>query len=332
MILQPVAPYWLLAAIFLPLIIGVIVVALRYPTRRKQYIRIGAIIACACIMALGPSWPGESSPAGMTNVDTLLIIDRTVSMSAEDYNGEHPRFDGVRADALALLTRLQGARVAVVTFDYAARLDVPFTTDLASVRSTIQSLDTEVTAYSHGSAIDTPKELATKILAGSQAQHPQKGRLVFYFGDGEQTSNQAISSFASLKPYIQGGAVVGYGTTGGGRMKYYSGYRDYADTGYITDYKTGTLTDARSKINEPNLQQIATDLGVNYYHRVSPTESLQEVVQGSRVQQVADTHREVLHYASLYWVVAWLVAVLLIGWLIDIVVALQRGRVGEGNA
>ena len=53
----------------------------------------------------------------------------------------------------------------------------------------------------------------------ADARTPERGRVVFYLGDGEQTAADPPTPFDIDKRLINGGAVLGYGTTEGGRMK-----------------------------------------------------------------------------------------------------------------
>ena len=68
---------------------------------------------------------------------------------------------------------------------------------------------------------------------------------------------------------VDGGAVLGYGTPQGGRMKENTGQRSgrTAGAGYIQDRTTGSGRDALSVIDEGRLQGIAGQLGVPYVHR-----------------------------------------------------------------
>ena len=44
-------------------------------------------------------------------------------------------------------------------------------------------------------------------------------RILFFISDGEITSEEKLSSFSSIKKYVDDGAVLGYGTSSGGKMK-----------------------------------------------------------------------------------------------------------------
>ena len=93
---------------------------------------------------------------------------------------------------------------------------------------------------------------------------PERARMAFYLGDGEQTASREPESFASSAKYVDGGAVLGYGTTEGGPMKKTTG-AGAAAGGYI-EYQGAP---AMSVIDEDNLRQVSEQLGVEYQHRTA---------------------------------------------------------------
>ncbi len=104
------------------------------------------------------------------------------------------------------------------------------------------------------------------MLEQAQERNPDRGRVVFYLGDGEQTAPEPAVPFTIDPRLINGGAVLGYGTSEGGRMKATRSRFD-ATTDYIIDPATGE--DARSVIDEDNLRGIGEQLGLPYVHRES---------------------------------------------------------------
>ena len=97
------------------------------------------------------------------------------------------------------------------------------------------------------------------LLISSSKKEDRK-TYVFFISDGEITDGSTLQSYVELKKYITGGAVLGYGTAEGGKMKKTGEY----SYGNIIDEETGE--DAVSKIDENNLAAIAQDLGIEYIH------------------------------------------------------------------
>ena len=93
-------------------------------------------------------------------------------------------------------------------------------------------------------------EMKTMLLSSDN----KEGRMtiVLFITDGEITDDSELQSYKELSQYVDGGAVLGYGTDKGGKMldRYGS---------YIRDPQT--YDDAVSKIDEKNLRQIQIHLG-----------------------------------------------------------------------
>jgi Ca-activated chloride channel family protein len=119
-------------------------------------------------------------------------------------------------------------------------------------------------------------------------------------------------------------------------MKQYLGYSLTNDTysqPYIIDYTTrNTQNDysaALSKIDEGNLQKIAADMHVPYEHRTTPTQSLDHLIDKSNLHVVSESHRQVLHYTSTYWLFAIIAGLLLIWWGFDLLQTLRATQGGR---
>lgn len=281
MTLQPVLPWWLL----LPLIaaaVAVLVWQLRGPgTSRHQRGRAGrraavrhALLALLLVGALlRPGLPGGTAQAAAADLNVFFVVDTTTSMVAEDYGTTEPRMAGVRQDIAAIAEGLPGARFSVITFDTAAHVRMPLTTDTLALDTITSVLEPQVTAYAKGSSITAAREVLSKRLTLARQSHPGRPRLVFYLGDGEQTSAEAPAPMDLEDGLVAGGAVLGYGTAGGGRMRentgeeYDDGSTEAGDASYLRDSNGDGAGYALSRIDESRLQQIAGQLGVPYVHR-----------------------------------------------------------------
>lgn len=274
MILQPVIAPLLAILLVLPVLgAAVWMLVRRRPAaapaigpRWVWALRVMLVLACG-VLVLRPGIPGGEVRTLATSTDVVIAVDTTASMVAEDWNGTAPRMDGVRADVKALLAAYPGARFALITFDAAAELRLPLTTDASALMSAVDVLRPEVTRQSRGSSIGIANALLAETLRKAAASSPDRARLVFYLGDGEQTTSSAPESFQDARAYASGGAVFGYGTAEGGRMRENTGTLG-GDGGYIR-YQG---QDALSTIDEDNLKTIAEQLGVPYAHRTADVE------------------------------------------------------------
>lgn len=301
-------------------------------TTLLRWIRRGVLLILPAIIALGISVPGGTSAPGIANLDVIFAIDTTPSMGALDYAGGQQRLDGVKNDLQALATKLQGARLEIITFDSNANIILPFTTDTSAFSSAVQGISPEVSNYSQGSAIDQPINLITQEMQNSKSVYPEHQRLVFYLGDGEQTANSQVRSFAPIASYINGGAVLGYGTTEGGKMVNYSSVLTGGTAQYIStvDANTKSLTPAISKIDPGNLQKIAAQLKVAYQNRNNGG-TINSVYDASKAQLSIDRSRHIVHYLNLYWLFAIPYVVLLFWEWQKLIVDLLDMRIRRGG-
>jgi Ca-activated chloride channel family protein len=330
MTFQPLIPLWAWATVFVPLL-GLagwqLVVALRGPSRRATgqstpagprgaWVRRTALVAVLAVIGLGPSVPVTDRDTSVANVDMFFVVDRTGSMAAEDFDGTNERLVGVRHDVASLTADIPGARYSIISFDSQASRQVPLTTDARAVTSWADTFKREITLYSKGSLTDRPLDALRSALEGSATDRPANVRLVFFLWDGEQPADGEPRSFEDLAPFVDGGAVLGYGTPEGGRMKEYMPGEDPATAEYLRDPSRATLDDpdspdALSVIDEDNLRAIATQLGVPYVHRET-TGPTAELVAGVDPQQVAaDGRRLVTAFRPVVWPFALVGAVLL---------------------
>ena len=117
-----------------------------------------------------------------------------------------------------------------------------------------------------------------------------------------------------MEQYVSGGAVLGYGTTTGGKMV--STYEDDPTSEYYYVYYYDDhyeKTTAISKIEENNLKQIASDLGIDYIH-MSKTSNLKEKISEIKKQIAASqtTQEKVKSYQDIYYYFAIPFVILLI--------------------
>lgn len=325
MTINPVLPIGVLALIGVVLGAGLIWQLVVNRSRRRLVLLWSSrllMLALLMVIAVRPTILGDGQgPSASGGLEVYLVVDTTSSMAAEDWDGvggatPPTRLDGVKSDIESIVTRLAGAQFSLVTFDAVAVQRVPLTSDSSAVISATSVVRQEVSAYSRGSSIDEPVALMGTILADAAALNPDQRRVLFYFGDGEQTSGADPQPFDPLAPYLSGGAVLGYGTTDGGRMQQFNGVEERsfgqgqtpAPQGpeprtYIQDYSGDTPTDALSTIDEAALKLAARGLGVVYEHRTAAT-STALATTGIDVGQLTAADGEPGGVTELYWIFA----------------------------
>ncbi|MCL2423456.1 MAG: VWA domain-containing protein [Micrococcales bacterium] len=255
-----------------------------------------------------------------SNVDVLLVVDRTGSMAAEDWDGDKPRLEGVRHDVQTLVTALPGVRWSVIAWDSQVVRTLPFTTDSHALVSWVGSLRQEITRYSGGSQIDRPLDKITQVLADEAERRPHALQYVVILSDGESTRGGAMASYRGLRNHVAGGMVLGYGTNQGGQMRSHDGSADPdPNAPWITD-EAGNP--ALSRIDEQVLTAVAADLDVPYVHRTGKDSGdLLTWAKGVEKSTRTEPGRTVEIYMAQTWPIALLLAVA-IG--VEVVLAVPR--------
>jgi len=235
--------------------------------------------------------------------DVYFVIDTTSSISAEDWADGKPRLDGVKEDVASIVEQYQNARFSLISFDSIATVKVPITNDSSALLSTVNALQQEVTNNSKGSSVTVAHQLLLENLVKNE--DPDKKAVVFFFSDGEQTSSDELESFVDSAPYISSGLVLGYGTADGAPMRERIGYGIPSDN-YIMDTEGNT---GISVIDEVNLQKIASELGVEYVHRIYGEELNVVPEDVNSVTPNITTQR--VDVFGLYWIFAVMISIAL---------------------
>ncbi len=317
--IQPIIPIGLMLLAFIGLFSFTVFIIVRNRTRVLDKLfsigRLLIIYVLAFIIGLRPVTVETSYEFAAKNLDVLFVIDSTISMWALDYNGRNSRMQGVRADVNYILNELAGSNFGLVTFDDTSHVLSPFTQDLKYIADMVDLLATPESYYAYGSDLTTPYYDIKALLKSSDKKENRK-TIVFYISDGEVTNERkSDTSYADFAGYIDSGAVLGYGSESGGRMK--ENYR------YIYDYETGQ--DAVSRIDEENLRSIAEDLGVTYLNLNDGNAALAGLIEiiKEQSQTVVERADGAERYVDTYYYYAALLTVML---LIETVIFIRKGR------
>ena len=322
MTFSPALPLPLVTSAFVVLLAFVVwqLVSRENRSRRLSWSLRAAMVVLLLLVALRPGVSGGGGVAATTDVDVFFVVDTTTSIVAEDYDGSDPRIDGVRSDIVDLVEAYPGAKFALLSFDSSAIVRVPLTSDATAISNASEVLAPEITIYSSGSSISQANDLLASTLQRAEEAEPERSRIVYYFGDGEQTSSAPIESFENSAQFVTGGYVFGYGTDAGGAMREQTGYYDddKTDDGYVID---DSGSPARSVIDEQNLRTIADQLGVDYAHRTTPGSTPLADAGSSPIRPDSDPLRG--GTIELYWIPAAALVLLL---AVEAVVVLRRLR------
>ena len=296
------------------------------PGGKSRWLRRALLCVLVVVVMVGPSVPGEEKEV-ISNVEIVFAIDRTGSMAAEDGEGGAPRLEAVREDILSILNNSAGARYAVVTWDSSSRVELPFTTDGSAVQSLAEVLHQEISEFSTGTRIDLPVPTIRDLLDDAAQQRPQNIRFLFVFTDGEDTSlnapassGSAAQAWSSLTAFLDGGAVLGYGTEEGGPMRVYRPGGG-GEGEFMTDPSSPEnppnedgVPLAISRIDPDTLEAIATALEVPLLINPSSEQVGQLTAELMKAGHDLEDERNLQHtYRYVTWIPA-LLAALLVGW------------------
>lgn len=258
MIINPLIPIWVMSIICIFLLI----------LKRKSiwaYIRQILIIVLLFVINLRIMLPGEVTNLGDQELDlyVLFVVDDTISMVARDYNGDQERLVGVKNDIKYITENLHGAKFGVMSFHNTANQLSPFTNNVSHIINVVDAMYPLGEIYAHGTTINVVHKPLEETL--KYAYSKGDGHIaVFFLTDGEITDGSSLENFSDVSKYIEGGAVLGYGTSQGGNM-YIKGYYDDEET-LIEDHSDYPYEAAVSKIDEQTLNKLSRDLGIQYIH------------------------------------------------------------------
>ncbi len=256
MIINPILPVWLM---------GILCVVFLCFKRKGvfNFIRQICIVILLFVINLRIMVGEAESQTVMASADILFVVDNTISMFAEDYDGNGRRMDAVREHCTYIMEQLPGAYYSVVSFENGASSLTPYTNDASMTRQTLQTLNGQGTLYAVGSSMNDALEALPELLDNGRDNY----QVVFFISDGEITNGDVLEKVPGLTNHIDTGAVLGYGTKGGGHMRAVSFIGSDDPPEYVTYYDDNfDEKKALSKIDEGNLKSIADHLGVDYVH------------------------------------------------------------------
>ena len=170
--LEPLMPLWASIPLFAAMLIVAVVLLIRRPRQRVAWLRRVLMIVLLLVVALRPVTPLDTQQTERMNANVFFVVDRTGSMNAEDYAGDQPRLDGVKADMARVMGMTEGSRYSIIAFDSTATQQLPLTTDAGAATSWIDTVTTEPTAYSKGSNVDRPLQSLMSALSDAQRGRP----------------------------------------------------------------------------------------------------------------------------------------------------------------
>ncbi|MDR1448008.1 MAG: VWA domain-containing protein [Candidatus Ancillula sp.] len=287
---EPTVPVFITLFTLVPLLVLCIFMIIKvrpkeFDSTKLTWGRRLVLVLCLILIALGPCISTKEKRTSLTNLDILFVVDKTGSMSAEDMEGSKTRLEVLKRDIEYLTYTLPPAKFSAIAFDQRASEQVPLTEDSRAIRTWARTLTPEITKYSSGTNLGAPINTIYNVVDDMHTKNPDDKIALIFMSDGENNATNEVPSFDGIKDLIYSGAVIGYGTSTGGKMKEYypsiSGLMnldrlsDNAGTSHKTTPDENTQSyikdksgaEAISKINEDNLRKISKDIGIKYFLR-----------------------------------------------------------------
>lgn len=304
MIVNPIIPIWGMA------IISIFFLLLK----RKgigNYIRQIFIVILLFVINMRIMVPDGDVPTVTQNVDVVFVVDDTISMLAEDYNGNERRMDAVKKDCKYIVEQLPGMSFSIIKFADRVEQLLPYTVDGNMVVETIGLLHGTSRYHAQGTSLNNVLGQLDKFLERGKGSY----KIIFFISDGEVVSSDKLKKYENLNQYVDGGAVLGYGTKEGGPMKSVESWEEEEQEYlyiYNDDYEK---VNAISKLDEENLKSIAADFGVEYVHMTETSKidatlkKLQEEINELDIEKDMGSKEG---YADIYYVFVIPLVVLLL--------------------
>ncbi len=284
MITNPIIPIFLMIIICIFLIVLVII-------NKKHIITRLLIIILLFVINLRPMKINTETESFNTNLDVLFVVDTTISMDALDMNGT--RLNRAISDIKTIMSELSGSNFALITFGNNVTIVSPFTFDTKRIETAISNLETADLLYANGTAVDKVID-QMELLVSSSSERENVSTVVFFITDGEFNKTEDLSGFKKFGNLISSGAVVGYGTKEGGKIKLNTKGKDYYksrvdEDGYLLDMDTYPYKPAVSKLDENNLRTLADNLSIEYVQANNINKIVNNVKKGVKYNTTSKT-------------------------------------------
>ncbi|EDM44366.1 hypothetical protein SCB49_05035 [unidentified eubacterium SCB49] len=243
-----------------------------YSSRLKGLLKILVLclaIACLAIALVNPKIGTKLETVKREGVDVVFALDVSKSMLAEDIAPN--RLEKSKQLITQIVNELGGDRVGIIGYAGSAFPQVPITTDFASTKLFLNSMDTDMVS-SQGTAISEAVQMSTTYFDDEE----QKNRVLFVISDGEDHEGNFESAIENatengIKVY-----AIGVGTEKGGPIP-------IKRNGVLQSYKRDQDNQqVITRLGEPTLQAIADEGNGKY-------------INGTNTQAVVDEVKAILN-------------------------------------
>ena len=226
----------------------------------KNALLISAVV-CLFIALAGPQWGIEITQAQGSFAQTVIAVDVSASMRAQDVTPT--RLENAKRMLQMLVTRLREDRLGIIAFTSKAFIQCPITTDTDALNYFIGSLQPNMLPIA-GTSLAAPVELAARMLSTYPGQ-----KALILLTDGEDHTPDELKHAQEIAQQNSIRIItVGIGTTQGALIP------DRVDaSGHVVEYKKDKSgKTVVSKLDETSLAQLAKATGGVYISYTTPAQ------------------------------------------------------------
>lgn len=278
---------------------------LRKVSRWKNALLLASVVFVFIALA-GPQWGIEITEAQGNFAQTVIAVDVSASMRAQDV--KPTRLANAKRMLQMLVTHLKEDRLGIIAFTSKAFIQCPITTDTQALNYFISSLQPNMLPVA-GTSLAAPVELAAHMLKTYPGQ-----KALILLTDGEDHTPQELTQAQTLAQ--QNGIriiAVGIGSTEGALIP-----NQIDASGNVVEYKKDKSgKTVVSKLDETSLAQLAQATGGVYIAYTTPAQvaaRIEQAVAGLD-KSTSSTGRHTT-YKNRYALPLWLALLCLVGYLL----------------
>lgn len=240
---------------------------LRPVSRWKNALLLSAIVFVFLALA-GPQWGIEVTEAQGSFAQTVIAVDVSASMRAQDVKPN--RLENAKRMLQMLVTRLRDDRLGIIAFTSKAFIQCPITTDTDALNYFINSLQPDMLPVP-GTSLASAVELAAHMLSTYPGQ-----KALILLTDGEDHTTEELQH---AKQVAQQNSIriiaVGIGTAEGALIP-----ARVDANGHVAEYKKDkTGKTVVSKLDEKSLAELAQATGGVYISYTTPAQVATQIEQ-----------------------------------------------------
>ena len=224
-------------------------------------------------------------------LDIIFVVDRTVSMNAIDVDN-NTRLEAIKNDCNKIIETFPDSYYLLMLFDTFPNIEYPLVNEIDILKEMINNIDIVRPNNVNGVAtLKAPYEELKNVLKTPKRDENVK-RIVFFMSDGEvnssKTEDKDFSCYKDLSSMIDSGIVIGYGTASGAKIKVKDTFLNNGN--------------AISKIDENNLKNVASNLKIDYIHRINSNdiekklEDIKKIIENDNTDDKINIKGELYSY------------------------------------